>query len=545
MKKTLNHKILVSVMFMTALVFAFSAAAYACTGVYIGSDVSEDGTAIIARSEDSHPLYNPVKLEICNAQDSSGKEICQVQNDFSWTLPEKTHTYICTPGWDACQQTDGRYSSYALNNKGLNITATVTAYVCEAALKSDPYEDDGIAEESIPDIIGASCEDARSAIELLAKICDEKGSLESNIIMVADQSEAWYMEIYTGHQYAAVKMPTDCVAAFGNEFMLESLDDFEETITSPALISLPEEKGFAVYKDDGSLDLFSTYSGKDRLSDYANLRTWYAHYLLSPSTAGQYDTLTKYPLFYEPDEKVGLSDIMQLYRSRFEGTKYDADKIDSDESRVIGTETQQTVHIIQIYPDMPQDRCTVAWTTVSQSECAPFLPVFSAMTGMDEAYTSDPGERCFDDSTAYSIFKELNMLCETDREIYKPSVLKYWQEVEEELQCEVKSVMEKSAEMSSEEASEYLTSYGKKVQHAAFEDAKVLIDDITLAMCENTDTLKSVFDYSTLTFSSKDKPDAAKISLNEEDIVGKYTTDKSTQEEGKSNGHNVIGSVFC
>ena len=48
--------------------------------------------------------------------------------------------------------------------------------------------------------------------------------------------------MYTGHQYAAVKLPKDKVAVFGNEYSLEYLSDYEENITSKDLISLAEEK---------------------------------------------------------------------------------------------------------------------------------------------------------------------------------------------------------------------------------------------------------------------------------------------------------------
>ena len=85
---------------------------------------------------------------------------------------------------------------------------------------------------------------------MLAKICDKQGSGESNIVMINDKDEAWYMEMYTGHQYAAVKMPEDAVSVYGNEFMLENLEDYDEVITSPNLKSLPEKSGFAAWSDN-------------------------------------------------------------------------------------------------------------------------------------------------------------------------------------------------------------------------------------------------------------------------------------------------------
>ena len=56
-----------------------------------------------------------------------------------------------------------------------------------------------------------------------------------------------------------------------------------------------------LYNDDSSLNLFSTYAGEKRLSDYANIRTWRIHSLLSPSTAGEYDTYKKYDFLYKPE----------------------------------------------------------------------------------------------------------------------------------------------------------------------------------------------------------------------------------------------------
>ena len=76
------------------------------------------------------------------------------------------------------------------------------------------------------------------------------------------------MELYTGHQYAAVKMPEDKVAVFGNEFMLETIDaDSEDVICSEGLFTLPEDKGFAIYDNDGNLDLYRTYSGDETVND--------------------------------------------------------------------------------------------------------------------------------------------------------------------------------------------------------------------------------------------------------------------------------------
>lgn len=82
------------------------------------------------------------------------------------------------------------------------------------------------------------------------------------------------MEIYGGHQYCAVKAPSDCVACIGNEFALN--DEYatcEDAICSAGLFDVPKQNNFAVYNPDGKMNLFNTYVGKDMRFDFSHLRT--------------------------------------------------------------------------------------------------------------------------------------------------------------------------------------------------------------------------------------------------------------------------------
>ncbi|MBO5521782.1 MAG: C69 family dipeptidase [Eubacterium sp.] len=81
------------------------------------------------------------------------------------------------------------------------------------------------------DLIVCQSATAREGVEKLAQILDTYGSSECNIAFIADQKEAWYVEMYTGHQYAAVLLPRDKVSVFGNEFTLEKLSEYEDSIT--------------------------------------------------------------------------------------------------------------------------------------------------------------------------------------------------------------------------------------------------------------------------------------------------------------------------
>ena len=525
--------------------------ALACTGVYVGRKASVDGTTIIARSNDVHPNVVPTIVRVFDRiEDKPGRTI-ECSNGFSWPLPDTTYRYVCIPMTTIGQELTGAYNEDAAgasNECGLAVTATVSGYVCKEALQADPVVEGGICGDDIAGIVAASCSTARDAVGLLARIIDEKGNLEQNIIMVTDKDESWYMETYTGHQYAAVKMPEDCVAVFGNEFMLGDIEEgYEETIVSPGLYSLPEENGFAEYDEDGHMDLFDTYAGKGRLADYANARTWVGHKLFAPSTAGKYSTESRYPLFYKPDAQVSIRDVMSVFRNRFEGTELDPAVSDSDKIRVIASETQAHVHVLQRYPDMPDELAVVNWCALAGAEYTPFVPLFSAMTEVSEPYAMDMTDDEFDPDSAYMIFKALKTLCVQNRGLYGQQVTKYWDTAESRMIQDVPYVLKEASE--DVNAGKILTEYSLKCQKAAYEDGSRLYADVMRNIMLNTDTMQYVLDYDKLEYVPKDLT-PLRLSVNPTDIGERYGYHeergiiKGGREESHAGGGWLIFLIF-
>ena len=480
--------------------------ALACTGVYVGPEASADGTTIIARCNDVHPTVMPTIVKVYDRVENEPGRIYDCRNGFSWPLPDTTYRYVCIPFSTAAQETvqsAWEDAAGASNECGLAVSAAVTGYICEEARRADPGAEDGICEDAIAGLVACSCATAREAVELLAGIIDERGTPEQNIIMVTDADEAWYMETYTGHQYAAVKMPRDCVAVFGNEFMLGDIEEgYEETIVSPGLYSLPEKEGFAQYNDAGHMDLFDTYAGRGRLADYANARTWVGHKLLAPSSAGHYKTQNRYPLFYKPDAPVCLQDVMKIYRNRFEGTTLDPKENGSDKIRVIATETQAHVHILQRYPDMPDELAVVSWCALSGAEYIPFVPLFSAMTEVSDSFALDLKTDDFTPESAYMTFKALKTLCAQNRDLYGPQITEYWDAAEDCMAEAVPAIL--SDAKGSEDAAKILTGYSLKCQEASYNDAAVLYGDVLRNIMLNTDTLQYKLDYDTMEYEPID-----------------------------------------
>ena len=498
-------KKIIALLAVVAIMVSLGTGAFACTGMYVGKEASTDGTTMLVRSVDAHPLtITSMTVVVDRVEDEPGRIYDGGWTGFTYELPATTYKYTSTPFTTSL---GGGYDSCCANEMGLAITGTVTAYIRDEIAEMDPAVEGGLSECVIPGLVASCCATAREAVQFLGEVIAEKGNTEQNILMIADQNEAWYMETYTGHQWCAVKMPEDCVAVYGNEFMIGAIDpDSDDVMYSEGLFSMPEEAGLAVYTEDGDMDIFATYAGPDRLANYANRRTWYGHVLLNEQTAGEYSTTTRYPLFYEPAEKVSLIDAFEVMRSRFEGTQWDPDANGLINQRVIGTETQATTHVIQIYDDLPAEMAVVSWVSLANSEFSVFLPVSNLTTDVAPAYKLDSEEVEYNPEMASVAFRRLCALSEQDRTNYGAGVRDFWHSMEEDLVAAYPEVLAAAAELYADDpdaAAEYITDYTVNVQQEAYDDAMLMFDELTWYMIENTDTLRYSFSYSTLMMSDE------------------------------------------
>ena len=71
------HRIIVFAVSIVLFVFAISIPAFACSGVYVGKNASADGSRIIARTEDAHPLFGPKYMQHVPASSEAGRVITQ------------------------------------------------------------------------------------------------------------------------------------------------------------------------------------------------------------------------------------------------------------------------------------------------------------------------------------------------------------------------------------------------------------------------------------------------------------------------------------
>ena len=495
------RRVLTTIALSAILICVNTLSTYACTAVYVGSDASDDGTTIIGKSNDYQANWGNYVTITERVENKEGRTM-PVDNDKTVfaSLPATTYRYTSTPWFDSTTKQNGlgQDATVCTNEYGVAMIMSITSFSNAAALDADPLIEHGLSEFTAVDLVTCQSKTAKEAVEVLLSLIDEYGSSEVNIALIADQKEAWYVEMYNGHQYAAVKLPSDMVAAFGNEFSLEYVEDYEEYILSDKLVSLAKDNNFAVYDENGRLNLLKTYSGEEVVTNYSHMRTWIGHQLLSSSVEyNTYDKEAIYPLMFKADNKVSLIDAFELLRNRFEGSEYSPDETGRTDMRVIGTDTALSVHVVQIYNNLPADYSCITWESTGPAVYGVFVPISNGATSISLPYSLNQSEDqigVFDTNNyPYYRFKELNTLGidSSAYKVYGLPVREYWHSAELNMASTLSGVLSKATNMDDASAKEYITNYCNLVQQQAFDDAGTLLNDVVWYMSQNSNTMKN------------------------------------------------------
>ena len=314
-----------SLVVMTLLLLPIQAV-QACCGFIIGRQLTKDGTTLFGRTED-YPYYrnggkhnkNFVVVDAKNYKE--GDQIQDESNGFTYPHAASEMKYTATYDSARGDGSNGAFGEHGFNEAGVSMTATVTAIPNKKVLAKDPLKEDGLPEAAMLDVILPRAKTAREAIELLGKVIEEKGSAEGNTVVVADQNETWYMEILSGHQYVAVKVPEDKYAVFANTYYLGhvNLNDTENVIASKDVEKVAKESGSYKTDKDGNFHIAKSY-GPEKYAEGDRSRTYAGITVLDPNSKVTYED-DEYELFRsptDPNKKFTLEDAFALQRNRFE-----------------------------------------------------------------------------------------------------------------------------------------------------------------------------------------------------------------------------------
>lgn len=368
----------------------------ACTGFIIGKDLTTDGSTLYGRTEDLEPNHNKNFVVRERKYNKAGDTFVDETNGFSFDLPAVSYKYTAVPDVTPEQ---GVFDEAGFNEEGVSISATVSASANDDIQKVDPYVKDGIAESALTSVVLPHVKTAKEGVELLAKIVREKGAAEGNIVTIADKTGVWYMEILSGHQYAAIKFPDDKYAVFPNTFFLGSVDknDTENTILSADLEKIAQDAG--TYKEiNGSFHVAQSYNPP--LAEADRSRVWSGIKALDPNADVQYDD-EYFELLHSTSDKLSLRDAMNLQRNRLEGTDFkpqdqmeldgkgipDKTKADPVYKYPISNPNVMEAHIFQLKDNLPASTGGgILWLAMGSPRNAPYLPYYGNISNTSQPY---------------------------------------------------------------------------------------------------------------------------------------------------------------
>lgn len=172
-----------------------------CTGIYVGKKASKNGNTFIGKTADT----SAQKGKLVGIRISPKKTRCEgkihksIESKLKFKLPKTCNKFLAV---ESCAVNDnrGKMDVACSNDYGLCVTGTVTTYSHPKILKLDPLTENGICEQTICELIIMTCKNCTEAIDLIEKLMAKNGNFCPNTLIVADQKEAWIIELYSGHQ---------------------------------------------------------------------------------------------------------------------------------------------------------------------------------------------------------------------------------------------------------------------------------------------------------------------------------------------------------
>lgn len=450
-------------------------AACACTGMYAGKGVTTDGSVLIGRTVD-FPPYNATMRQ----------QICERGAQVSFGGHTNRYRYVCAP--KSTSMHAGRYAGSSVNEKGVILTGTITGATNPAVLEKDPYDPvavNDVGEPNLPDYMIGNAATAREAVELLGEAVRDRGHDGAEIYMAADTNEAWYVEVYTGHQWAAVKMPADKAAVFGNHFNLRGFDtnDTENVMYSPGLVAFAVTNDFVVWTDGThtKLDLYLTYADRSSVEEnYANFRAWYGHRRFADANLPPYSENLLPELFFTPGYEIAPTNMFELMRARYEDMTDEELPTPRTNAaiRVIGTVKQGNCHVLQLdcRENTPERMRGTVWSCLGNCEHGVFHPINASQDYLPDAYTND-AQRTFgyDPNRAADAFRRLSALTQSNRTWYGPGVRAYWRADEVRRANEWPEKLDAAIESGN---TAVLSAYTRSEEEQSFADARRIYDEL-------------------------------------------------------------------
>ncbi|MFH1574746.1 MAG: C69 family dipeptidase, partial [Acidobacteriota bacterium] len=293
-----------------------------CTSIMVGRLASEDGSVITCHTCDgNYRTWLNIEPRQKHAQGSTNKIYWgTLHTETPWDtrgkilkgeIPQVEETYAFLNTAYPC-----------LNEKQLAIGETTIGG------RQELRNDEGLfLIEELERIALERCTTAREAIRLIGKLVKEYGYGDAGeCLTFADKKEVWHFEIFgagpveTGAVWAAVRIPDDHVGVSANRPRISTLNlnDPEHYMASENVFTVAQEMG---WWDPGKGEPFRFWKAYSTAKPFSD-REFFIYRALAPSLRLSMDA-EELPFTIVPEKKLGIRDVLKMYRQTYEGTDFD------------------------------------------------------------------------------------------------------------------------------------------------------------------------------------------------------------------------------
>ncbi len=382
-----------------------------CTTILVGKNASNDGSTMVARTDDGH---FDVKRMIVTEPKNQPRKYKSVLSHVEIELPDDPLRYTCSPSVDPQR---GIWAATGINEANVGMTATETITTNSLVLAADPLVElqkakgrqkeipGGIGEEDIIVLVLPYIRSAREGVLRLASLLEQYGTYEMNGIAFNDENEAWWLETIGGHHWIARRVPDDEVVINPNQFGMDAFDlddafgEKKAHLCSADLREFIAENHLDLNRNGkfNPRDIFGSHTDFDHV--YNTPRAWFMGRFLTPYSHrwdGEDAEFTpeseNIPWSLVPDRKVTPEDVKYMLSGHYQGTPYNPylnhDTGSRGHYRSIGINRTGVTSICQIRSDVPDPLKGIEWICFGSTTFSSVLPVYTNVPKMPK-YLSD------------------------------------------------------------------------------------------------------------------------------------------------------------
>ncbi|MBQ1411396.1 MAG: C69 family dipeptidase [Oscillospiraceae bacterium] len=383
-----------------------------CTTVLVGRGASNDGSTMIARTDDGH--FDEKKLIVVSPKQQK-RHYKSVLSHVEIDLPEAPLSYTACPSVDP---SNGIWAATGINAVGVGMTATETITSNPRVLGADPMVElqkpksrrekeipGGIGEEDILVLVLPYIRSAREGVLRLGQLLEQYGTYESNGIAFNDENEIWWMETIGGHHWMAKRVPDELVVVMPNQFGMDSFDLEDAFGAQKTHLCSADLREFIAenHLDLNQNGVFNPRnifgSRRDQDHVYNTPRAWFMGRYLAPRryrwdgpNADFTPESDDIPWAFVPERKLAVEDVKYLLSSNYQGTPYNPylnqDTGVRGKYRSIGINRTGVTSVCQIRPNYPLELRGIEWICFGSTTFDALLPVYTNVSKMP-AYLSN------------------------------------------------------------------------------------------------------------------------------------------------------------